>query len=117
MYTRVVGLFFAQEKVRYDNEIDLTRHGEIDWNREGRPRGQRDIVVNANGIRQTREEGACLRDHGISFDRVVPDPLCGAVESAEIVVSWVGYPKDDIVIESLLRKACGALSGKEKIIK
>ena len=82
--------------------IYLMRHGETDWNREGRLQGRMDIAMNATGIRQMQEAGAGLRDRGISFDKILASPLRRAVESAEIIASGIGYCRDDIVIEPLL---------------
>src|SRR5437016_4548078 len=38
------------------------RHGETDWNREGRLQGQREIPINANGRAQARRCGEILHD-------------------------------------------------------
>ena len=69
--------------------IYLMRHGETDWNREGRLQGRMDIAMNATGIRQMQEAGAGLRDRGISFDKILASPLRRAVESAEIIAGRV----------------------------
>jgi broad specificity phosphatase PhoE len=47
------------------------RHGETDWNREGRLQGRRDIPINANGRAQARRCGEVLRD---LFTRNATDP-------------------------------------------
>jgi broad specificity phosphatase PhoE len=41
--------------------IFFVRHGETDWNREGRLQGQQDIPLNGVGRRQAEEAGARLR--------------------------------------------------------
>jgi broad specificity phosphatase PhoE len=40
----------------------FVRHGETDWNREGRLQGQRDVELNAAGRRQAAACGAILGD-------------------------------------------------------
>lgn len=42
-------------------DLIFIRHGETDWNAEGRLQGQRDIPLNARGRRQADEVGALLR--------------------------------------------------------
>ena len=73
----------------------LMRHRETDWNREGRLQGQKDIVMNANGIRQMQEVGAHLREKGITFDRVLSSPLRRSMARAEIVASQIGYRREE----------------------
>ncbi|MFN8526292.1 MAG: histidine phosphatase family protein [Chloroflexota bacterium] len=46
--------------------IILCRHGETDWNREGRYQGRTDVPLNAKGLRQARELAARLQATEIS---------------------------------------------------
>lgn len=46
--------------------IYFVRHGQTDWNAEGRLQGQRDIALNAEGLRQAAEAAASLR--GVAGD-------------------------------------------------
>lgn len=70
------------------------RHGETDWNREGRLQGQRDIPLNANGRAQARHCGEILRDLLAREPGVTPDfvasPLERARETMELVRRGLG---------------------------
>lgn len=74
----------------------LVRHGETDWNVEGRLQGQRDIPINATGRAQARRNGEALsailadagRDPG-DFDWVA-SPLSRARETMEILRAAMG---------------------------
>ena len=82
--------------------IFLLRHGETDWNREGRIQGHTDIPLNENGraqIARTAEglSGVC---HGV--DAVLCSPLSRARESARIAAEKLNYPTEKIIVEPLL---------------
>jgi len=86
------------------------RHGETDWNVEGRLQGRRDIPLNAKGRTQARRCGEILREllardgpdaSGLDF---VSSPLGRARTTMEIVRSALGiapyaYRIDERLIE------------------
>jgi probable phosphoglycerate mutase len=67
------------------NTLYLVRHGETDWNAEGRLQGQRDVPLNALGLVQADEAGrrlAALAPDLAALDWVV-SPLSRARVTAE----------------------------------
>lgn len=65
--------------------ITLVRHGQTDWNRDGRYQGSSDIPLNEAGREQAQSVGQRLR--GRSFDAVFASPLARAWETAEIIAT------------------------------
>ena len=88
----------------------FVRHGETDFNAQGRLKGRRDTVLNEHGRRQAAQCGALLRalfvrDHKRpeEFD-YVSSPLKRARETMEVVratlgLEPLGYAVDDRLVE------------------
>src|SRR5215211_5037172 len=74
------------------------RHGETDWNAEGRLQGQRDIALNALGRRQAVRCGQILRDLFARESRKPEDldyissPLVRATATMELAREVLGLP-------------------------
>jgi probable phosphoglycerate mutase len=66
----------------------IVRHGETEWNAEGRFQGQRDTELNERGIAQTKRVAEYLAGHG--FDAVTSSPLKRAYFAAERIAERCG---------------------------
>lgn len=87
--------------------ILLARHGETDWNRQGRWQGWADPPLNAAGRAQARALASQLRQ--TAFDAVYSSDLQRARETAEIVAAPHGVP---VVLDPGLREIdVGSWSG------
>jgi broad specificity phosphatase PhoE len=79
--------------------LHFVRHGETDWNRQGRFQGTQDIPLNDEGRRQARHL-AQVWDDGAEV--LVASPLARARETAEILGQRLGLPlaaTDDRLVE------------------
>lgn len=96
-------------------EIILCRHGQTDWNREGRWQGRTDVPLNERGREQARELAETLRDQpvaaiysstlGRAYEtalaiarvhelRVHRDPRLDEIDQG----AWEGMCRDDILV-------------------
>lgn len=87
--------------------IYIVRHGQTDYNLEGRYAGRIDIPLNEKGIKQALEIKEQLKD--IKFDYVFSSPLIRAYQTAKLI-SDNKIIKDDRIIE----RSNGELEGKLK---
>lgn len=89
-------------------KICLVRHGETDWNREGRWQGREDIPLNQTGIKQVTASGKALKGKG--YEVIVSSPLQRAKTTGEIIAKETGISEihiDPRLIESDLGDASG----------
>lgn len=94
-------------------KIYFIRHGETDWNVEGRFQGIENIPLNDNGRRQAEDCGRMLRETGISFDCIVSSPLDRAFYTARTIAQYLEIEevvKDDKLIE----RDFGKISGRKR---
>jgi 2,3-bisphosphoglycerate-dependent phosphoglycerate mutase len=66
------------------------RHGETDWNREGRLQGQIDTPLNATGLAQAEELAERLRSQ--QLDAIVSSDLRRALTTARIIGEMLRIP-------------------------
>jgi 2,3-bisphosphoglycerate-dependent phosphoglycerate mutase len=87
-------------------ELWLIRHGETDWNVQGRIQGSSDTPLNANGVRQAERLAARLAQ--VAFDGVYASDLMRARVTAETAL-----PGADVRLDPRLRElGYGVLEGK-----
>lgn len=89
--------------------IYIVRHGQTDWNLEGRSQGHADIELNSTGLKQAEEIKEMLKNY--NFDLVFSSPLKRAYKTAEIITN-----KEIIVDNRLIERSNGDLDGFKKEI-
>ncbi|GGC75606.1 hypothetical protein GCM10007216_02690 [Thalassobacillus devorans] len=72
-------------------KVCFVRHGETDWNAEGRLQGHTATSLNEKGIRQSRECAEQLA--GEEWDVILSSPLQRARESAYILSDQMEIPR------------------------
>lgn len=86
----------------------IVRHGQTDWNKEGKIQGQADIPLNEFGRHLARETAKGLAD--IPFDLCYTSPLSRAKETAQIILEGRDVP---IIEDSRLKEmSFGIYEGK-----
>jgi probable phosphoglycerate mutase len=92
-----------------DSRIFLVRHGETNWNKEGRFQGQIDIPLNENGKDQASKTFAYLKN--ISFNKAFSSSMHRPYETAQIILQ---NNKDLEIqkIDSLVEISHGLWEGK-----
>lgn len=86
--------------------IYLLRHGETDWNKEGRIQGHTDIPLNQKGRMQIARIAKGLAGICPDIGLMICSPLVRARESAEIAAKVLRYPIDQIIVEPMLIERC-----------
>jgi broad specificity phosphatase PhoE len=84
------------------------RHGQTDWNAQGRIQGHTDVPLNATGLTQAQAAAERLIGHGIGC--VVSSPLARAGKTAAIVAERLQLPLH--VDSDLKERHFGAFEGR-----
>ena len=88
--------------------VFLARHGETDWNVQGRWQGHTDIPLNAKGRQQARSVADALRGAGLAG--LVSSDLSRAHETARIVGAELGLDVAYVDVD-LRERMLGAFEG------
>jgi phosphoserine phosphatase len=91
--------------------ILLARHGETDWNREGRFQGHADPPLNATGRAQAAELAAELKAVGLAA--VYSSPLRRALETAQAVAGEHGL--EPVAVDALREVDVGSWQGLTRV--
>jgi uncharacterized phosphatase len=88
--------------------ICIVRHGETDWNAQGRLQGREDIELNDSGRLQAQKIAAYLMNE--HWDAVVSSPLKRAYETAQIIARILSV-SEIYVEEQITERDYGEASG------
>lgn len=72
----------------------IMRHGETDWNKQGKLQGSVDIPLNDFGIELAEKTRDGFQREGIVFDKVFSSPYIRARKTAKIIAGEAGIPID-----------------------
>jgi broad specificity phosphatase PhoE len=87
--------------------ILLARHGETDWNREGRFQGHADPPLNATGRAQAAELASALA--GVEIAAIYSSPLRRSLETAAVVAA--GRALEPVAVDGLREVDVGSWQG------
>ena len=83
------------------------RHGQTDWNLQGRFQGLADIQLNATGVQQARD--AADRLAPLPIDQIVSSPLIRALKTAATVAERISLPVH--IDRQLAERSFGSFDG------
>jgi broad specificity phosphatase PhoE len=86
-----LGPFYVAQKIRsaaVHGSVLMMRHGETEWNREGRVMGRHPVALSTEGRAQVEAAAECAR--ALKLDLIVTSPLVRARQSAAIVAERLG---------------------------
>lgn len=90
-------------------KLYITRHGETEWNREGKMQGWQNSNLTEKGVANAKKLGERLKD--IEFDRIYCSPLGRAVDTALYIK---GNKNTEIVLKDALKEmGFGCWEGRE----
>lgn len=96
------------KQIAIKTTLCLVRHGETEWNVQGRIQGRDDIEMNETGRSQSKETAFFLKTE--RWDAIISSPLKRAAETAQIIASELSIPEIKFS-ELIVEREFGAASG------
>ena len=90
-------------------KIFLVRHGETDWNLEGKIQGSCDIELNETGIKQAEELSNKMLEKNYKFSKIYSSPQKRALQTAKILSENTNI--ECIVVDKLKEMNLGKWEG------
>ncbi len=87
----------------------ITRHGQTDWNVQGKAQGRTDTNLNETGIHQAKMLAEKLMDYKI--DVIISSPLKRARKTAEIIANGRAIPV--FCDEDIIERSFGKYEGQQ----
>ncbi|KQP92630.1 histidine phosphatase family protein [Methylobacterium sp. Leaf117] len=87
--------------------IYFIRHGQTDWNAEGRLQGQRDIALNAEGLRQAEDVArrlAAVAEADVATMDYAASPLARTRRTMETLRAALALPPEDYRLDPRLKE-------------
>jgi probable phosphoglycerate mutase len=98
----------AQPPIRLAHRLVFVRHGETDWNVEGRLQGQQDIPLNPRGRDQAAAVGRALRRafgaEALAAHAFVASPMQRTRDTMEIARAAMTLPARDYALDDRLKE-------------
>lgn len=89
------------------SKLYVVRHGETDFNVQGRYAGSTDVELNETGVTQARITAENLKQY--SIDIIITSPLKRAMKTAEIIKECIRKPI--VVIDDFAERSVGVYEG------
>lgn len=89
-------------------KILIIRHGQTDWNIQGKIQGRTDIELNQTGINQAKEASKLMEKEKI--DVVISSPMKRTKQTTEIIMQGRNVPV--IYDDRIMERAFGIFEGK-----
>ena len=92
-------------------KICLIRHGQTDYNKEGKIQGRIDNVLNETGKNQAKIAALLINTKKYKFDLFYSSPLLRAYETSQIIKKEIKFTSDIIKSDKFIERAFGKLEG------
>lgn len=97
------------------SSLVIVRHGESQWNRDGRFTGWTDIDLTANGVVQARRAGRALAEAGFRFDFAITSMLKRTIRSQWLILEEMDAMFTPVVSHwRMNERHYGALTGSTR---